>query len=79
MQDLYSTSDLGCGSHLHCCGFTLEILDRSDPNRVEFCFKRDEGIDEAIQAYWSGTARVNPMALLMSQKILKQRLYDEKS
>lgn len=77
MQDLYATSDLGGASHLHCCGFTLEALDRTNPRRVEFCFRRDPGLDEACQAYWSGTARVNPMALLLSQKMLKQRLYDE--
>ncbi len=75
----YSTSDLGCASYLHCCGFTLEALDRENPHRVQFCFRRDPGLDAACQAYFSGEAKVNPMALLMSQKMLKQRLYDEKA
>ena len=78
MNNLHAISDLGCASYLHCNGYSIEALDRSDPHRVQFCFRRDSGLDESCQAYWSGTARVNPMALLISQKMLKQRLYDAK-
>jgi hypothetical protein len=78
MNDEYSTSDLGLSTFLLCSGCKLVALDRSDSSRVQFCFLREHGFDTLCQSYWSGTAKVNPMALLMSQKVLKQRLYDEK-
>ena len=78
MKNYYKTTDWGLSSYIHSCGFVLESLDRTNPQRVEFCFRYDTGLDAACEEFWNGSARVNPMAFILSQKCLKQRLYNEK-
>lgn len=75
---VYETSDLGLASSLCCLGYPILGLDRHDPRRVVFCFDvRQEGVEEAVKAYWDGSLRLSPAALFVHQKTLKQRLYGE--
>ena len=77
MKYVYATSDLGLAAYLHALGHRLEKLDRVDPRRVQFCFEASEELAEVVDKYWKGTARVQPLELLTSQRVLKHRLYDQ--
>lgn len=75
MDNSFSTSDFGLATSLFYLGFSLEALDHTDPSRVLFIFKRDSAIDEAIQAFWGKTLRVEPIAFWHVQKDLKARIH----
>lgn len=76
MQNLYATSDIAIASYV-ALSFPIETLDRSDPQRVQFCFRRSEKFDAAIEAYWNGEAKVPPRAYFGSIRDLKHRIYDQ--
>ena len=77
MKNVYETSDLGVASALACLGYQIKALDRNsnDPRRVIFCFEIEQGLPEAIAAYWTGELKVSALHLLTHQKLLKQRIY----
>ena len=75
-NDVYATSDLYVSAYL-ALHFPIESLDRSNPRRVQFLFRNEQGLEEAVEAYWNGAAKVSPMALFSSARNLKHRIYDQ--
>ena len=75
MWDYMKLSDMPLAVTLATLGFHLEDIDRTSSERFQFCFKREEGLDEAVQAFWRGELRVEPKALFLNHKLLKSRLY----
>ncbi len=73
-------SDFTLATFLASQGYVIEYLDRSDPERVQFCFSFDskESFMEAMNAFWRGETRVEPKQFHNCQKFLKNRLYNEK-
>lgn len=56
-------------------GFKLASLDKQDPQRVVFSIQREEGLDKAIESYWSDTMRISPLQFANNIKLLKTRIY----
>lgn len=77
IDDYYSTSDLALATAISLY-YPLEIVDRSNPHKAQFLFKRDESLDEYIEAYWRGELKVNPATYFNQLKILKARLYERR-
>lgn len=73
----WSTYDLGCSAALICAGYELLALDREDPRKALFVFKKADGIDEVVDLYWSDRLEVKARAYFDSVKMLKNRLYSE--
>jgi len=80
MENTMKISDFQLASVLLHLGYPLSSLDRTNPERVKFCFDIDEGetIYEAVDAFWKGTLQLEPKSLFMNQKILKTRLLNER-
>ncbi|MBI5414469.1 hypothetical protein HZA38_03050 [Candidatus Peregrinibacteria bacterium] len=78
MSNLYRTSDFVLGSVLLAEGFRLEKLDRSNPKRVEFCFLDSDELQDTVQMFWHDELKINPRQLSLSQRTLKNYLYDSK-
>lgn len=57
-------------------GIEPEYLDRSDQSRIKFVFKRIEGLDELLEAYWRKELRIEPLTFTTAQKLLKQQIYN---
>ena len=72
----FQTSDYTLAVSLCCLGFPVDSLDCTNPQRVEFCFEREEGLDEAVKAFWKREIRVEPMTYATHSKLLKSRLFD---
>jgi hypothetical protein len=70
----FETSDFQLGSTLLSLGYKFEALDSADLSRLKFCFIRDDGLDEAVQAFWRGDIRVEPKIFCYSQKIIRNRM-----
>lgn len=75
--DLYYTFDLGCASALASKDFELVSLDRANPKKVRFIFKRKIGIDEIVDAYWADNLEVKARSFFDNIKALKNRIYSE--
>ena len=76
MMNEFRTSDLALASALVCLGFCLEAVEKNYPKSV-FIFKRSDGLDESIQAFWAGSLNVEPKAYFNSIKEIKARLYSQ--
>lgn len=73
--EYYSTSDLFCAVTVSLW-FPLDSINKTNPNRAEFTFKREPQLDSLIEAYWRGDLKVEPKQFASQIKIIKSRLYD---
>ena len=73
--DYYSSSDLGLATvvSLH---YPIDSIDKSDPHKAVFIFKREEGLDNLVAGYWARRLQIEPQALLSQLKAIKTRLYE---
>ena len=72
---VFTTYDLNCSAALICAGFELLSVDKGNPRKALFTFKRAEGMDEVIGLYWSDRLEVKARAYADTLKALKNRLY----
>lgn len=73
-NDVFKTSHFALACYLFYLGFELLGLEGKD--KKTFLFKRDNGLDEAVQNFWRKQGRVEPENFLLTAKNLKSRLYD---
>jgi hypothetical protein len=71
------TFDLGVSAALVTAGFELVWIDKSNPRKVQFIFKKKKGIGQALDEYWSNKLRVKARSLNDNTKMLKNRLYSD--
>jgi len=71
------TFDLGLSASLISAGFSLVAIDRKNLSKAQFCFRRAEGMDKAINAYWDNTLDVKARTYFDTLKMLKNRLHSE--
>ncbi len=76
---LFKTSDLPLASALRCMGAVVEAVDRQDPSRAVFNFRREKGLDGLVQAFWAHELKVDPIAYFAAIKELKAFLYSARS
>ena len=73
----FYTFDLGCAATLISIGFQLEALDKQNPRKVQFIFKRNDGIEKIVNEYWSDRVEVRARTFFDNVKMLKNRIYSE--
>ncbi len=74
-NDLVKTQDLALATALSLF-YPLEAIDRENPRKAQFIFKRDAKLDELITGYWRGELKVEPAAYFNAMRIIKGRLYE---
>lgn len=77
LKDYYQSSDLSlvCVISLY---YPIEAIDRTNPRKATFLFKRDEQLDELLESYWRRELKVEPQAYFSQLKAVKARLYAER-
>jgi len=70
----FETSEFILGISLLTLGFSIETLDKTNPSRIQFVFKRTKELDQAIQFFWSNELRLEPKLFHYNQKNLKNRI-----
>lgn len=73
----FCTFDLGLSAALISVGFSLVSLDHGNLRKVQFVFRRGDGMDEVIDAYWADRLEVKSRTYFDTLKMLKNRLYSE--
>lgn len=74
---VFSTYDLGVSAALLCLGYKLIRLDRDDPRKALFVFRKDADIDIYANQYFSDQLKVKARSFFDSIKALKNKLYSE--
>ncbi len=77
VNDYFNTFDLGLSAALVSLGFPIDHLDKSNARKVEFVFLRVDGLDQAIQSYWSNSLSVSALSYFNATKMIKNRIYSE--
>jgi hypothetical protein len=73
-NDFYRTSDLALATTLSLF-YPIEAIDKQNPRKAYFVFKREEGLDELIEKYWKGELRIEPKTFFNQLRVIKARLY----
>jgi len=73
-KDFFRSHDLALSATIFLF-YPLEAIDRENPHRAEFLFRRDPALDELVQSYWRGELKVNPAAYFNALRVIKARLY----
>lgn len=74
---IFSTYDLGMSAALMCLGFKLEHLNRGNPNKALFVFKKEKNIEAIANKYFTDQLEVKARSFFDHLKALKNRLYSE--
>jgi hypothetical protein len=75
-KDFFRSSDL-CLSAVISMDYPVEELDKTYPGKVIFLFRRENGLDEVVRAFWDGKLQIEPRAYFDAIKSLKTRIYQE--
>ncbi|MBI2085722.1 hypothetical protein HYT74_00105 [Candidatus Daviesbacteria bacterium] len=74
LKGFYSTSDLAMATAISLW-FPIDAIDRQDPRKASFRFKRDEKFDKLLEAYWKRELKIEPQEYFNQLKAIKARLY----
>lgn len=79
-NDCFESPDFGLATAIST-QYPLWAIRRhhKDPGRKIFVFKREDGLDEFVQAYWRGEVSVEPRDYENKRKDLKTRMYHEQN
>lgn len=77
IQGSVPVSDLGCAAALQTAGFELLALDRENPHKVKFVFRREADIEKVADDFWSDRLEQKSRSFWDNIKNLKNRLYSE--
>jgi len=75
--DYYSSSDLAMVAAISLF-YPLDSIDRTNPVKAQFLFKRDGNLDQLVEAFWRQELKVEPQAYFNQLKVIKSRLYSER-
>lgn len=71
------TYDLGAAASLVSAGFQIVSLDKTNPRKAHFIFRREIGIEKVVDDYWADRLEVKARSFFDNLKMLKNRLYSE--
>ncbi len=74
---VFTTYDLGVSAALLCLGYKLIRLDRDDPRKALFVFRKEADIDTYATQYFSDQLKVKARSFFDSIKALKNKIYSE--
>ena len=74
---VFTTYDLGVSTALLCAGFQLLSVDKMNPRKALFVFKKKDGIEDVADRYFSDRLDVKARSFFDHLKALKNKLYSE--
>jgi len=74
-REHFLTFDLGLATALVALGYELARLEKENPKKVQFIFRRTKNIDFTINSYWDGKLEIDARTLFEDLKMLKNRIY----
>jgi len=75
LTELYFSSDLALVTAISLY-YSVEAIDRTNPSKAEFIFKREQGLDQIIEQFWRKELQVDALTYFNQLKLIKARLYE---
>ena len=75
--DVLKTSDFILASTLLTLGYDIIGIDKTNPKRVVFYYKKTSDLEVDVQEYWAGKVRVDPKAFVYSQREIRGRIHTD--
>jgi hypothetical protein len=75
MNQDFLTFDLNLASVLITLGYELLVMDKANPRKVKFIFKREKNIEQVMADYFDDKIKLPAQSLFNNQKNLKNRIY----
>ena len=72
---VWTTYDIGVSTALLCAGFELLAVEKSNPRKALFVFRRQVGIEEITDKYFADRLEVKARSFFDNLKALKNKLY----
>jgi len=72
---VFTTYDLGCSTALLCADFELLTIEKTDPRKALFVFRKQGGIEETANKYFANKLEVRARSYFDNLKALKNKLY----
>jgi hypothetical protein len=72
---VFTTYDLGCSTALLSAGFKLLNIEKSNPKKALFIFKKSKRIESVANSYFSDNLKVKARSFFDHLKALKNKLY----
>ena len=76
-SSIFSNYDLGLSTALVCVGFELVSVDRENPRKALFVFKKEDGIEDFANQYLADKLDVKARSYFDHLKALKNKLYSD--
>lgn len=55
--------------------FPIEKVDKTNPKKVVFFFKKTRKLDSYLEKYWDDTLKISPQSYFAQIKAIKNRIY----
>lgn len=75
-ENYFYSTDLGLVASLISIDLQLVSIDKEQPNKAMFIVKKESGIEERINEYFSGQLMVPARVLFENVKLLKSMIYN---
>lgn len=75
--DVIKTSDFTLASTLYCLGNDVIGIDRDNPRRAIFYFRKEKVIESLITEYFANRIKVNPLEFARAQRELRAQMHTE--
>lgn len=75
--NLFYTYDMGVSAALISVGFELVSMDKENPRKALFIFKREVGIENIVDSYWANRLEVKSRTFFDNLKMIKNRLHSD--
>ena len=72
---VFTTYDLGVSTALLCADFELLMVEKDNPKKALFVFRKEVGIEEVVDKYFSDRLEVKARSFFDHLKALKNKLY----
>lgn len=74
---VFTTYDIGVSTALLCADFELLSVDKENPRKALFIFKKEDGIEDVTDRYFSDRLEVKARSFFDHLKALKNKLYSK--
>jgi hypothetical protein len=75
LDDYFRTSDLALATAISLW-YPIVVIDRTNPQKAEFLFKREDGLDGVVEAFWKRDLKIDALGYFNQLKVVKARLYE---
>ena len=72
---VFTTYDLGVSTALLCADFELLMVEKDNPKKALFVFRKEVGIEKVVDKYFSDRLEVKARSFFDHLKALKNKLY----